>query len=59
MLEDDKVATRGLDSTEYDELVTTKGNEMIDAFPSKIIHAQMKTVFTSLRLNVMAQALHV
>ena len=58
MLEDDKVTTRVLDSTEYDEVVTTKGSEMIEAFSSKIIYAQMKTVFTNVRLNVMTHALH-
>ena len=30
---------------------------MIDTFSSKIIHAWMKTVFTSARLNVMTHAL--
>ena len=57
MLEDDKVVTRVLDSTEYSEVVTTKGSEMIDAFSSRTIHAQMKTTFTGLRLNVMTHAL--
>ena len=37
-LEDDKVTTRVLDFTEYDEVLTTKGSKMIDAFSSKIIH---------------------
>ena len=58
ILEDDKVATRVLDSTEYNEVVTTKGSKMIETFLSRIIHAQMKTAFTSVRLNVMAYALH-
>ena len=31
---------------------------MIGALSSKIIHARMKTAFTGVRLNVMAQALH-
>ena len=31
---------------------------MIDAFSSRIIHARMKTAFTSAKLNVMTQALH-
>ena len=57
ILEDDKVTTRVLDSTEYDEVVTTKGSKMIDAFSSRIIHAQMKTAFTGVRLNVMTHAL--
>ena len=57
-VEDDKVTTKVLDPTEYDEVVTTKDSEMIDAFLSRIIHARMKTAFTTVRLNVMTQALH-
>ena len=57
-VEDDKVATKVLDPTGYDEIVTIKDSEMIDAFSSKIIHARMKTAFTGARLNVMNQALH-
>ena len=56
-MEDNKVATKVLDPTEYNEIVTTKNSEMIDAFSSKIIHARMKTAFTSARLNIMSQAL--
>ena len=56
-MEDGKVATRVLDSTELDEVVTTKGYKTIDAFLSRIIHAWMKTAFTSVRLNVMTHAL--
>ena len=58
MLEDDKVTARVLDSTEYDEVVTTKGSKMIDTFSSKIIHAQTKTAFTGVRLSVMTHTLH-
>ena len=57
-LENEKVPTRVLDSTEYDAVVTSKGSKMIDAFSSRIIHAWTKTVFSSVRLNVMAHALH-
>ena len=57
-LEDNKVATRGLDSTEYNEVVTTKGSKMIDAFSSRIIHTQTKITFASVRLNVMTHTLH-
>ena len=57
-LEDDKVSTRVLDSTEYDEVVTTKGSKMINTFLSRIIHAWMKTTFTAVRLNVMMHTLH-
>ena len=56
-MEYDKIATRVLDSTEYNEVVTTKGNKTIDIFSSKIIHAWTKTMFTSVRLNVMTHAL--
>ena len=48
-LEDNKVATRVLDSTEYNEVVTTKGNKMIDTFLSRIKHAWTKTMFTGVR----------
>ena len=51
-MEDNKVATKVLDSTEFDEVVTTKDSKMIDAFSSR-----MKTAFTSVRLNVMTQTL--
>ena len=56
-LEGDKVATRVLDSTEYNEVVTTKDSVMIDSFLPRIIHAQKKTTFTSARVNVMTHAL--
>ena len=58
MVEDDKVTTRVLDPTEYNEVVTTKDSETIDAFSSRIIHARMETTFTSAKSNVMTQALH-
>ena len=57
MLEDDKVTTKVLDPTEYNEVVTTKGSKMIDVFSSKIIHTQMKTTFTGGSLNVMTHTL--
>ena len=57
-MEDDKVATKVLDPMGYNEIVTTKDSKMIDAFSSRIIHVRMKTAFTSVRLNVMTQALH-
>ena len=56
-LEDDKVTTRVLDSTEYNEVVTTKGSDTIDAFSSKIIHAWVKTAFTGATLNVITHTL--
>ena len=57
-VEDNKVATKVLDSTEYNEKVTTKDCEMIDAFLSRILYARMKSAFISTKLNVMAQALY-
>ena len=45
-VEDYKAATKVLDPIEYDEVITTKESEMIDAFSSKIIHMRMKTAFT-------------
>ena len=51
------IATRVLDSTEYDEVVTTKGSKMIDAILFKMIHTLIKTEFTGVRLNVMTHAL--
>ena len=56
-LEDNKVVTRVLDSPEYNEVVTTKGSTIIDAFSSRIIHVWMKTTFTGVRLNVMTHTL--
>ena len=55
---DDKVTTKVLDPVEYNEIVTTKDSETIDAFLSRIIYARAKTAFTGVRLNVMTQALH-
>ena len=57
-VEDNKVATKALDPTGYNEIVTTKDSEMIDTFSSKIIHARMRTAFTGVRLNLMTQVLH-
>ena len=58
MVEDNKVTTKVLDPTGYDEIVTTKESKMIDTFLSKIIHARMKTAFTGVRLNVITQVLY-
>ena len=54
---DYKAATKVLDPTEYDEVITTQEVEMIDTFSFKIIHVRTKTAFTKARLNVMTQAL--
>ena len=56
-MEDDQVAARVLDLSEYEELVNTKDTETIDAFLSHIIHARMGTAYTGMRLSVMTQAL--
>ena len=47
---DNKVTTKVLDPIEYDEIVTTKDSETIDAFLSRIIHVRAKTAFTGARL---------
>ena len=57
MVKDDKVTIRVLDPTKHDDVVTTKDSKMTDAFSSRIIHARMKTAFTSVKVNVMTQAL--
>ena len=57
MVEDEKDTTKVLDPMEYDEVVITQENKMVDTFSSKIIHMRMRTAFTGVRLNVMTQAL--
>ena len=52
-VEDDKVAAEESDPSEYDEVVTTKDMETIDAFLSHIIHAEIRTAYTGVGLNVM------
>ena len=42
-IEDGKAAAGKSDPSEYDEIVTTKDNETIDAFSSHVIHARMRT----------------
>ena len=56
MMEDDNVAARVVDPTEYDEVVTTKDSETTDAFSSWIIPVRMRTACTGLKLNVVTQA---
>ena len=58
-MEDDKVAARVLNPTEYDEVVTTKDAEIIVVFLSQVIHTRMNIACTSVGLNVITQALHV
>ena len=57
-VEDDKVAAGESDPSEYDEVVTTKDTETIDAFLSCIICVKMGTADTGVGLSVMTQALH-
>ena len=54
---DNKVAAGALDLTEYDEVVTTRDTETIDAFSSCIMHVRVRTAYMGAGLNVMTQAL--
>ena len=58
LVEDDKFATKVLDPTKFNEVVTTKDSKMIDAFLSQIIHVRMRTAFTGVKLNVMTRVLY-
>ena len=57
-VENNKVPAGESDSSEYDEVVTTKDTKTIDAFSSCIIHARMGTAYTGKGINVITQALH-
>ena len=56
-MEDGKVVAGESDPSEYDEVVTTKDTETIDAFSSCIIHARTGKACTGVGLNMMTQAL--
>ena len=56
-VEDDKVAAGGSDPSDYDEVVTTKDTEAIDAFLSHIIHARTRTAHIGEGIKVMTQIL--
>ena len=56
-VEDDKLAIGASDPVKYDEVVTTKETDMIDAFSSHI-HAKIWSACTGAGLNMMTQALH-
>ena len=58
-MEDIKVVAGVSDHSEYDEVVTTKDTETIDAFLSCIIHVRTGTIYTGMGLNVMTQDLHI
>ena len=57
-VEDGKAVTGESDPSEYDEIITTKDTEIIDAFSSHVIHARMRAAHTGEGTNVMTQALH-
>ena len=56
-VENNRVAAGESDPGKYDEVVTTKDTETIDAFLSCIIHARMGTAYTGKEINVMTQAI--
>ena len=45
------------DSNDYDEIVTTKEAETIDAFSCQVIHVKMKTAHPGEGINMITQAL--
>ena len=56
-LEGGKVFAGESDPNEYDEIITTKITETIDAFSSYVIHAKKRTAHTGEGINVMTPAL--
>ena len=52
-----EVAAGESDPSDYNEVVSTKDTETIDAFSSHIIHAWMRTAHTGEGINVMTQVL--
>ena len=58
IMEDEKAAAGESDPSDYNEVVTTKDTETIDAFSSYIIHARIRTAHIREGINVMTQALH-
>ena len=52
-IEDSKAVAGESDPSEYDEIVTTKDTETIDAFSSHVIHARTRTAHTGEGVNVM------
>ena len=55
--ENSKVAAGESDPSDYNEVVTTKATETIDAFSSHVIHARTRRAHTGEGNNVMSQAL--
>ena len=58
-MENDKIAAWESDPSEYDEVVTTKDTETIDAFSSHVRCAWMGMAHTGEGINMMTQALWV
>ena len=56
-IEDGKAVAEESDPSEYDEIVTTKDTETIDAFSSHVIHARVMTAYIGEGINVMTQDL--
>ena len=56
-VENGKAVTEETNPSDYDEMVTTKDTETIDAFLSHVIHARMRTAYTGEGINVTTQAL--
>ena len=56
-MESDKIAAGKSGPSEYNEVVTTKDTETIDAYSSHMIHARMGTAHTGEGINMMTQVL--
>ena len=56
-VESKEAANQAMDLTDLNEAVKTMKKEEIDAFSSKIIHAQMKTMFLGSNMHMMMQTL--
>ena len=54
-IEDSNGVAGESDPSEYDEVITTKDTETIDAFSSHVIHTRTKTAHTGEGINVMTQ----
>ena len=56
-MENNTVADGESDSSEYDEVVTTKDTKTIGELSSHVIHARTVTAYTGKEINVMTLAL--
>ena len=52
-IEEGEVVMGESNPSEYNEIVTTKDAETIDAFSSLVVHARMRTAHTGEVINVM------